>query len=179
MKKRTFDTLLLAVAILATAPWALAARAPPLWATVPDAPPLPKPDRSGFVTNGGARIYYAVFHPGGGRPVILLHGGFSSSDSWGFEVPRLSGTHEVIVMDSRGQGRSSGPIEPLSYELMASDVIALMDGVHVRRASIVGVSDGGIIGLLLAIHHPERVDRLFAWARTSIPTQADLSRPNR
>jgi pimeloyl-ACP methyl ester carboxylesterase len=176
MKTRTFALLLLAITILATAPWAATAQAPPLWATVPDPPPLPNPDRSGFVTNGGARLYYAVFHRGGGRPVILLHGGLSSSESWGFEVPRLIGTHEVIVMDSRGQGRSTGPIEPLTYDLMASDVVALMDALHVRRASIVGASDGGIIGLVLAIHYPERLDRLFAWG-ANFNTHSDSTQP--
>jgi len=148
----------------------------PLWATVPEVPPLPKPARSGFVNHDGARLYYAVFNRHGGSPVILLHGGFASSDSWGYEVPRLAGRHEVIVMDSRGQGRSSMSAAPLSYAQMASDVVAVLDAAHVRKASVVGLSDGGIIGLVLGIRYPDRVDRLFVWG-ASFNTQSDNTAP--
>ena len=115
----------------------------------------------------GAHIYFAVFNQGAGRPVVLLHGGFASSDSWGFEAPRLAGGHEVIVIDSRGHGRSTMPAGPLDYEQMAGDVIAVLDQLHITRTSVVGLSDGGIVGLLLAIHHPERIERLFVWGATS------------
>lgn len=152
------------------------AQSPPLWATVPDVPLLPKPEQSGFTNNDGARLYYAVFNRRGGSPVILLHGGLASSDSWGYEVPRLAGTHEVIVMDNRGQGRSSMPEAPLSYDQMASDVVAVLDAVHVRKASVVGLSDGGIIGLILGFHHPDRVDKLFVWG-ANFNLQSDSTAP--
>jgi pimeloyl-ACP methyl ester carboxylesterase len=171
----TLAQALLAIAVLVLAPGATHGEPPPLWATLPGPPAMPAADRSGFVAHDGARLYYAVFHRGAGRPVILLHGGMASSDVWGFEVPRLVG-HEVIVMDSRGQGRSSGSEGPLTYERMAADVLALMDHLHVRRAAVVGASDGGIIGLVLAIEHPERVDRLFAWG-ANFNTHADPTSP--
>jgi pimeloyl-ACP methyl ester carboxylesterase len=170
----TFGKLLLIVTILAIAPCAARSEGP-LWATLPDPPAMPAADQSGFITHDGARLYYAVFHRGAGRPVVLLHGGMSSSDWWGFEAPRLAG-HEVIVMDSRGQGRSSGSEGPLSYDRMATDVLALMDSLRVRRASIVGASDGGIIGLVLAIEYPQRVDRLFAWG-ANFNTHAEKQSP--
>jgi pimeloyl-ACP methyl ester carboxylesterase len=154
--------LIVLIVLLAIAPAVVRAQAPPLWATAPAPPPMPVPDESGFVTRDGARLYYAVFHRRAGRPVVLLHGGLSSSDSWGFEVPRLAG-HTVVVMDSRGQGRSSRPEAALTYSAMASDVVAVLDRLHLKRASVVGASDGGIIGLLLAIEHPDRVDKLFCW----------------
>lgn len=171
----TFGKLLLVVVVLAIAPWAARSEVPPLWATLPEPPVMPAADESGFITHDGARLYYARFHRGAGRPVILLHGGMSSSDSWGFEVPRLTG-HEVIVMDSRGQGRSSGSEGMLTYEGMASDVLAVMDALHLQRASVVGASDGGIIGLVLAIEHPQRIDRLFAWG-ANFNTHADRLSP--
>jgi pimeloyl-ACP methyl ester carboxylesterase len=86
----------------------------------------------------------------GKDPVILLHGGFVSSDVWGFELPLLMKTHQVIVVDSRGHGRSSMSSQPFSYELMTSDVIKLIDHLHIKKASIIGWSDGGIIGMLKA-----------------------------
>jgi pimeloyl-ACP methyl ester carboxylesterase len=167
---------LLIALLVAAVPAAASAQSLPLWATLPDVPALPTPDRSGFVHIDGADVYYAAFHRGGGSPVILLHGGFASSDSWGFEVPRLVGRHEVIVMDNRGHGRSSRSPAPLGYEQMASDVVAVMDQLHIRRASIVGLSDGGIIGLILAIRHPDLVDKLFAWGAT-FNTRADSTAP--
>lgn len=124
---------------------------------------MPRADQSGLVPVNGVRMYYAVFNEHGGRPVILLHGGLGSSDDWGFETPLLAKTHEVIVVDSRGHGRSTMSSQPLSYELMGSDVLALMDYLNITRASIVGWSDGGNVGLLLAIHHPDRIDKLFAF----------------
>jgi pimeloyl-ACP methyl ester carboxylesterase len=136
----------------------------PKWATVPDVPALPPPDVSGYVTHDGARLYYAIYNPRGAKPVLLLHGGMAASDSWGFEVPKLRAHHEVIIMDSRGHGRSTfGPKGPLTYSHMADDVVTVLDAVHVSRVSLIGVSDGGIIGLLLAINQPDRFNRLFAW----------------
>jgi pimeloyl-ACP methyl ester carboxylesterase len=150
-------------AFLAAAPIAAFAQPAPRWTTLPEVPAAPAPDKSGFVTSAGAHLYYAAFNSNGSRPVILLHGGLASSSSWGFEIPRLARRHRVIVIDSRGHGRSSRPSGPLHYEQMASDVIAVMDALHIRKASIVGASDGGIIGLILAIRYPKRVDRLFVW----------------
>jgi pimeloyl-ACP methyl ester carboxylesterase len=152
------------------------AQTPPRWATVPDVPPLPKPDVQGFVDNDGARIYFAVFNRHGASPVILLHGGFASSASWGYEVPRLAQGHEVIVVDNRGHGRSSMPAAPLSYTQMASDVIAVIDAAHVRKASVVGLSDGAIMGLILGFRYPERVDKLFLWG-ASFNNQSEPSGP--
>jgi pimeloyl-ACP methyl ester carboxylesterase len=135
----------------------------PRWKTLPDIPVLPAPDKSGFAAVNGAKLYYAVFNEQGPDPVILLHGGMVSSEDWGFEVPRLSKTHRVIVIDSRGHGRSSMGNQPLSYDLMTADVVQLMDTIHLAKASVVGWSDGGIIGLLLAIQHPERINKLFTF----------------
>lgn len=133
------------------------------WRTSPAPPPMPRADVEGWVPVNGSRLYYAVFHSGGGAPVLLLHGGLGSSEVWGAEVERLRARHEVIVMDTRGHGRSTRSSAPLSYALMMSDVIGVLDTLRVPRTSVVGWSDGGIVGLLLAIDHPERVDRLVTF----------------
>lgn len=136
----------------------------PLWKTIPIPPPMPLADTSGFVNiTGNARMYFAVFNQKGSKPVLLIHGGFGSSDDWGFEVPLLEKDHQVIVMDCRGRGRSTMDDQPLSYELMTSDILDLMDTLKLNKVAVVGWSDGGIIGLLLAIHHPERISKLFAF----------------
>jgi pimeloyl-ACP methyl ester carboxylesterase len=77
-------------------------------------------------------------------------------------------------MDSRGHGRSSFDDTPISYEQMASDVVALMDHLGIDKASIVGWSDGGIIGLELAIHHPERLNKVVAYGANFDPTGVRL-----
>jgi pimeloyl-ACP methyl ester carboxylesterase len=135
----------------------------PLWKTLPEAPPMPPADESGLASVNDIKMYYAVFNKEGKDPVILLHGGMVNSDYWSFEVPLLSKTHKVIIADSRGHGRSTMSDQPLSYNLMAADVLQLMNYLKIPKISIVGWSDGGIIGLIMAIQNPERVNKLFTF----------------
>ncbi len=135
----------------------------PLWKTLPKFAPLPTPDQRGLLPLNGASIYFAIFNRAGGHPVFLLHGGLGSSDAWGDEVRLLAKNRSVIVVDSRGHGRSTLGGQPLGYGLMATDILGVMDALKIKKASIVGWSDGGIIGLMLASHHPDRVDKLFVF----------------
>lgn len=126
-------------------------------------PPLPAPLMEGRVTHDGAKIWFATL--GEGPPVILLHGAGGDSDNFGFQAPALIASgHRVIAIDSRGQGRSTRDARPLSYELMESDVVAVMDALGVRKAAVVGWSDGAIISLIMAMKHPERTTRIFAFS---------------
>jgi pimeloyl-ACP methyl ester carboxylesterase len=145
-----------------------AADAEPQWLTLPPTPSLPKPAQSGYAPVNGIRIWYATF--GRGEPVLLLHGGLANSNYWGNQVPPLARTYRVIVMDSRGHGRSTRDERPFGYDLMASDVLGLMDFLQLPKATIVGWSDGAILGLDIAIHHPERLTKLFAFAANSDPS---------
>ena len=147
---------------------ATAALGEPQWLTLPPTPKLPMPAESGYAPVNGIKIWYAAF--GSGTPVILLHGGLANSNYWGDLVPVLAPHYRTIVMDSRGHGRSSRDAQPYGYDLMASDVLALMDFLKIDKAAIVGWSDGAIIGLDIAIHHPERLSKLFAFAANSDPS---------
>ncbi len=131
------------------------------WMTLPVPGPMPAASESGYAPVNGIQMYYAVY--GAGDPVILLHGGLGNADYWANQVPELAKGHKVIVADSRGHGRSTRNADPYSYALMASDVVALMDHLKIDKAALVGWSDGGIIGLDIAIHHPERLTKLFAF----------------
>jgi len=135
------------------------------WKQLPPTPELPKADRSGTAAVNGVHIWYAVF--GHGSPIILVHGGAGSSRYWGLQIPVLAREYEVIVLDSRGHGRSTRSGEPMTYHLMADDVLAVMDSLHVSKAALVGWSDGAIIGLDIAIHQPERLTKLFAFGANS------------
>lgn len=124
------------------------------------AAPLPPPAEQGYVIHDGARIWYATY--GNGAPVILLHGGLGHSGNWGYQVPALvaSGRRAVLI-DSRGHGRSTRDSRPYMYELMASDVLAVMDALRLERACVVGWSDGACIALILGKTAPERVAGVF------------------
>jgi pimeloyl-ACP methyl ester carboxylesterase len=153
--------------LMLTAP--MVARAePPQWLTLPPTPTLPKAAQSGYAAVNGVKIWYASF--GRGEPVILLHGGLANANYWGNQVRELQKHYRVIVMDSRGHGRSTRNDQPYGYDLMASDVIALMDFLKIPKAAIVGWSDGAILGLDIAMQHPERVSKLFAFAANSDPS---------
>ena len=164
--------LLLALAILACGTAALAT---PQWLNLPPTPSLPKAVRSGLAPVNGIKIWYATF--GHGESVVMLHGGLANADYWGHQVRALQTHYQVIVMDSRGHGRSSRDAQPFGYDLMASDVLAVMDHLGIKKAAIVGWSDGAIIGLDIAMHHPERVSKLFAFAANSDPSGvADIAK---
>lgn len=147
---------------------ALPAGGEPQWQTLPPTPRLPEAARSGYAPVNGVQIWYAVF--GHGEPVILLHGGLANANYWGKQVPVLARRYQVIVMDSRGHGRSTRNQQPFGYDLMASDVLGVMDFLKIPKAAIVGWSDGAILGLEIAIHHPERLTKLFAFAANSDPS---------
>ncbi|HEX5455610.1 MAG TPA: alpha/beta hydrolase [Stellaceae bacterium] len=148
--------------------FAATANAAPQWLTLPPTPTLPKAAQSGYAPVDGIRIWYAIF--GHGEPVILLHGGLANANYWGNQIRKLQQHYRVVVMDSRGHGRSTRNGQPYGYDLMAADVIGLMDFLKIRKAAIVGWSDGAIIGLDIAMRHPERVSKLFAFAANSDPS---------
>lgn len=146
------------------------------WLQLPPTPSLQAAKESGYTAIHGANIWYAIY--GSGEPVILLHGGLANSNYWGNLVPVLAEHYQVIVMDSRGHGRSSNDNTPYSYDKMMEDVVGLMDFLKIKQAAIVGWSDGGIIGINMAIHHPERITKLFAFGANSNPNGTKDSSEN-
>lgn len=132
------------------------------WKKLPATPAPVAALKSGYASVNGIQLYYAT--AGEGEPVVLLHGGLANSDYWGQQVAALAQHHKVIVVDSRGHGRSTRDSRPYSYDLMSDDVVALLDHLKIAKADIVGWSDGGIIGIDLAIRHPTRVNRIFSFA---------------
>ena len=140
----------------------------PRWLELPPTPALPQADRSGHAPVNGIRLWHAVF--GQGEPVVFLHGGLANAEYWGLQVPAVAQRYQVIVLDSRGHGRSTRDDRPFGYDLMADDVVGLLDYLGLKRAAVVGWSDGGILGLDLAIRHPERVSKVFAFAANTDPS---------
>jgi pimeloyl-ACP methyl ester carboxylesterase len=157
--------LLLTILLIMTA---LSARAVERWQTLPPTPAAIPSKHSGHVDVNGVSIYYATY--GQGSLVILLHGGLVNSDWWGNQIPALATHHTVIVMDSRGHGRSTRDAQPYSYDLMADDVVGLFDALKLRKTDVVGWSDGAVVGLDLAMRHPDRVGRIVAFGANTAPS---------
>lgn len=122
--------------------------------------PLPTADAQGFAAHDGARIWYSSY--GSGPVVILLHGGLGHGGNWGAQVPALlAAGYRVLLIDSRGHGSSTRDDRPYTYELMASDVVAVMDALAIAKAAFVGWSDGACIAMVLAMKAPERATGVF------------------
>jgi pimeloyl-ACP methyl ester carboxylesterase len=106
------------------------------------------------------KIYYEIY--GEGEPVLLLHGNGGSIENFLKQIPEFSEYFKVIAIDSRAQGRSTDSEKEITYELMASDMAALIDKLNLGSVNVVGWSDGGIIGLELAYLYPDKVKKLVA-----------------
>jgi pimeloyl-ACP methyl ester carboxylesterase len=133
-----------------------------VWKTLPAPAPLPAERLEGRAQHDGASIWFASF--GDGPPLILLHCGDACSDLWGEQVPAfVAAGWRVVTIDSRGHGRSTRDGRPLHYTQMADDVIAVMDTAGIDRAAFLGWSDGAIVSLILAMAHPQRLTRVFAF----------------
>ncbi|HEX9036013.1 MAG TPA: alpha/beta hydrolase [Ktedonobacterales bacterium] len=136
------------------------------------AEPLPETTEQGYVDHEGARIWYASC--GTGAPVILLHGGLGHSGNWGYQVPALvAHGYRGIVINSRGHGRSTRDARPYTYELMASDVMAVMDTLGIASAALAGWSDGACVALILAAQAPQRAVGVFFFACNMDPSGAN------
>jgi pimeloyl-ACP methyl ester carboxylesterase len=113
---------------------------------------------SGVARVNGIELGYQVF--GEGEPLILLHGGFGSVEMFGPNVELLAAGRRVIGVDLQSHGRSPAADRPMRFETMADDIAALIRGLGLERAAIMGFSLGGGVGLRTAIQHPDVVERL-------------------
>jgi pimeloyl-ACP methyl ester carboxylesterase len=152
----------LALAFFALVSYCTLALAEDRWMTLPEPPAMPAAVSSGYAKVNGIDMYYATY--GAGEPILLIHGGLGHADIWANQVAEMAKTNLVIVGDSRGHGRSSRNEQPYGYDLMSSDYLALLDFLKIDKVSLVGWSDGGIIGIDIALSHPERLNKLFAQA---------------
>lgn len=111
-----------------------------------------------FIDANGIKIHYQA--QGKGDTILLLHGNSESLKSFNKQIPKFSESFYVIAMDSRGQGYSTEDGKQITYELMAEDVNSFLNNLKLKNINILGWSDGGNIGLILAMKHPDKVKRL-------------------
>lgn len=106
----------------------------------------------------GFKMYYETY--GKGEPLLIIHGNGGSIKNFLYQIPYFAKNYQVIIADSRAQGKSVDATDSLSYEMMTDDLNALLDKLNLKQCYVIGWSDGGINGLLLAIRHPDKVKKL-------------------
>ncbi|MCW3848784.1 pyrimidine utilization protein D [Sphingomonas sp. LB-2] len=106
---------------------------------------------------------------GEGPPLILSAGLGGSGNYWLPNLPALAAEHRVILYDHRGTGRSDRALpETVTVEQMGDDILALIDGLGLGSATVIGHAAGGVAGLATALKAPDRIDRLVlvnAWSK--------------
>jgi pimeloyl-ACP methyl ester carboxylesterase len=120
-----------------------------------------------FKKVNGINLYYEVY--GTGKPLIFLHGNGGSIKSSRAKIDYFKKYFQVIAIDSRGHGKSIDTAKQLTYTQMASDINVLLDSLHIDSAFVSGQSDGGILGLLLAIHYPGKVSKVVTFGANMFP----------
>lgn len=125
-----------------------------------------------YLSTRGVKLYYETY--GKGEPLLLIHGNGGSIHDMKYQISYFQKYYKVIIADSRSQGKSIDTAETLNYETMADDMNALLDSLHIKSAYVIGWSDGGINGLLLAMRHPEKVKKLVASGANLIPDASVL-----
>lgn len=108
-----------------------------------------------YVDANGVHTFYEEH--GAGDPLLLMHGGLADASGFAFQTPAFAERYRVIVPDRRGHGRTPDVDGPITYDVMADDTIAFMEALGTGPAHLLGWSDGGDVGLLVAIERPDLV----------------------
>jgi pimeloyl-ACP methyl ester carboxylesterase len=130
------------------------------------------------VAAGSVRLHVA--EAGDGPPLLLLHGWPQHWWCWRHLIPALAADHRVLAPDLRGWGWSDAPPGDYAKATFAADIVALLDAEGLDRVSVVGHDWGGYTAFLLALEHPERVERMVAldipppWPRPPRPRHLAL-----
>lgn len=111
-----------------------------------------------MTTTDNVVIDYEV--KGQGDALVMLHSGMMSREDMRIQIDYFSRFYQVIALDSREQGRSTSSQDQITYDLMAKDVIELLDHLGIEKASLFGQSDGGITALITVFKFPQRVKKL-------------------
>ena len=120
----------------------------------------------------GTSIYAEQY--GSGKPLLLIHGNGGSIHSMASIIPYFSSHYRTIAVDSRAHGKSTDPIDSLSFEMMADDDAELLDQLHIDSAYVIGWSDGGIVALALAMRHLSKVIKLASTGANLWPDSTAL-----
>jgi non-heme chloroperoxidase len=121
----------------------------------------------------GIKMHYAEQGAANGIPVILLHGITDSWFSWSRVLPRLDNKYRVYALDLRGHGDTDKPGTGYAMKNFAADVVAFMDAMKIKKATVVGHSMGSFVALQTTLDAPERVERLLIMGTATTARNAD------
>lgn len=116
---------------------------------------------------GDLEVHY--LEEGRGQPLLLLHGGTATADSWGEAMPRMADRYRVFALDTRGHGKTNNPAQKMSYAQFADDVAGFIAALGLKRPLIVGYSDGGQTALEFGLRHPGKAGALVLGGTLSRP----------
>lgn len=122
----------------------------------------------------GIKIYYETY--GSGDPLLLVHGHRSSINGMKNQIDFFSRKYKVIIADTRAHGKSETGDKKLTYELMTEDIKMLLDKLNIDSAYVIGYSDGGIIGLIMAMKYPVKVKKLVTISACIKPDTTAVSK---
>ncbi len=108
----------------------------------------------------GVSIHFEIRGPASAPTLVFSNSLGSDLHMWDKVVPLLEHDFRVLRYDSRGHGLSGTPTLPWSMEMLAGDLIGLLNALSIDRVHLCGLSLGGMLGLWLALHFPERIRRL-------------------
>ena len=120
-----------------------------------------------YIAINGVKLYYETY--GEGKPMLLIHGNYTASRGWGPQIAYFSKQYKVYSIDCRGRGKSELGKDSLTYMQQAKDLAEFIKLMKMDSVSVVGKSDGGIIGLLLGIYYPEKIHKIVAFAANMQP----------
>lgn len=109
-------------------------------------------------TNDGQRVHY-VDHGGDGPVVLLLHSFLMDTEMFAPQVAALGADFHLVALDARGHGGTPAD-GPFDYWAVARDALAVLDELDVAEAAVIGTSQGGFVGLRLALLAPDRIRAL-------------------
>ncbi len=125
-----------------------------------------------YVNLNGAKIYYEEY--GTGEPMFLIHGNTASISGMGNQIDYFKSKYRVIIADNRGHGKSELKTDSLTYNQIAEDWNALANHLKLDSFYIVGWSDGGIVGLLMAMDHKSKVKKLVTMGANLRPDSSAI-----
>lgn len=128
-----------------------------------------------YVELSGVRTWYEA--EGDGDPLLLLHGGFCTNETWGGQRPDFAAKYRVYLPERRGHGHTPDMAGPFSYQDMADDTVRFLEAVVRGPAHLIGWSDGGVVALLVAIARPDLVRKMVAMGANFRPSPEILADP--
>jgi pimeloyl-ACP methyl ester carboxylesterase len=125
-----------------------------------------------YVQINGIKLYYEVY--GSGAPLLLIHGNGRGIKGWIPQIEHFSKSYKVIVPACRGRERTEMGKDSLTYLQMASDMAVLIDKLQLDSVTVVGKSDGGIVGIMMGIYYPKHIKQIVAFGANMWPDSTAL-----